>query len=72
MALLTHIVKVLDNQFIELAAQGNLILLSVGSGDGELITASNLMQMRSAAMDRETAKVVGEKLISLSKRKVKP
>ncbi len=71
MALLTHVIKVSDHQFIELAAQGNIILLSIGSGNGELITASNLMQMRSAAMDRATAKLVGEKLIKMAKRRTK-
>ncbi len=69
---LPHFIKVLDHQFIELAMTGKIILLSIGTGDGELITASNLMQMRSAAMDRATAKLLGEKLISLAKRKVKP
>ncbi len=69
---LPHFIKVLDHQFIELVMTGNIILLSIGAGDGELITASNLMQMRSAAMDRATAKVLGEKLIKIAKRKATP
>ncbi len=68
---LPHIVKVLDHQFLEIYAQDDIILFSIGVGDGELITASNLMQMRSAAMDRATAKVLGEKLINLAKRRTK-
>ncbi len=72
MALLTHLIKVNANQFVELSQEGNLIILAVGTGDGKLITAGQQGKMRSAAMDRATAKLLGEKLIKIAKRKVMP
>ncbi len=72
MTLLSHLIRVNANQFVEIAQEGNIIVLSIGTGDGELITAGQQGKMRTATMDRATAKLVGEKLIEMAKRRAKP
>lgn len=71
MALLSHLIKINANQFIEIAQEGNIVALSIGMGDGKLITAGQQRKMRTATMPRAMAKLVGDKLIELAKRKVK-
>ncbi len=68
MAEIGYIIKVNEHQFIEIYEEGNIITLSIGTGNGEIITAGQQRKMRTATMDRATAKLVGEKLLEMAKR----